>query len=150
MPPGWAGTLYATGTQLRSGWDGTSTAVAYQLTRVAGSTACSLPVPFAAARTALSVGCVHRPSRGGDTLVACHNALLLWSQMWLKLLHAINVPVELNQTAYPSGRMETPSPGGPANLESIRESPSRAVCFPGILPLPSALAPQHSDGNTIL
>ncbi|KAL0147994.1 hypothetical protein M9458_056721, partial [Cirrhinus mrigala] len=37
--------------------------------------------------------------------------------------------------AYSPWRMETPSPGGPADLEPIRGSSDRSVCFPGIRPL---------------
>lgn len=44
-------------------------------------------------------------------------------------------------TAHTTGRVETPSPGCPADLGSIRGSSGRLVCFPGILPLPTLLLP---------
>ncbi len=40
-------------------------------------------------------------------------------------------------------RMATPSPDSPADLESIRGSPGRPVCFPGVIPLPAVLFPDR-------
>ncbi|KAL0150898.1 hypothetical protein M9458_053817 [Cirrhinus mrigala] len=47
--------------------------------------------------------------------------------------------------AYSPWRMETPSPGGPADLEPIRGSSDRSVCFPGIHPLPVVLFPHRGS-----
>ncbi len=44
-------------------------------------------------------------------------------------------------TAYFPWTMATPSPSGPANLESIRGSSGGPVCFSWVLPLPSILLP---------
>jgi hypothetical protein len=46
-------------------------------------------------------------------------------------------------TAHIPGRMETPSPGGPTDLESIQGCTGRPVCLPGLLPLPALLLPDQ-------
>ncbi|KAL0147675.1 hypothetical protein M9458_057010 [Cirrhinus mrigala] len=84
--------------------------------------------------------------------LACH--LLLWSLMSLKSLRAIHIPGELNRatdalscqlTLPGEWRMETPPPGGPADLEPIRGSSDRSVCLPGIRPLPVILFPDQGS-----
>ncbi len=46
-------------------------------------------------------------------------------------------------TAHITQRVETPSRDDPADLESIRGSSGRPVCFPRVLPLPAVLFPDR-------
>ncbi len=52
-------------------------------------------------------------------------------------------------TAHVPRRMVTPPPDGPADLESIRESPGRPVCFPRVLPLPAVLFPDPDPPDAL-
>ncbi len=51
-------------------------------------------------------------------------------------------------TAHVPRRMATPYRDGPADLELIRGSPGRPVCFPRVLPLPAVLLPDRGPPGT--
>ncbi len=76
--------------------------------------------------------------------------LLLWSHTQLKSLRAVHIPGKLNRAAdalsrqltFP-WRMATPSRDDPADLESIRGSSGRPLCFPRVLPLPVGFLPDR-------
>ncbi|KAI2642399.1 ORF V: Enzymatic polyprotein [Labeo rohita] len=77
---------------------------------------------------------------------------LLWSLKWLKSLSAVHIPGGAEpcsrcalMPAYSPWGMETPPPGGPADLEPIRGSSDRSVCLPGIRPLPVILFPDRGS-----
>lgn len=66
----------------------------------------------------------------------------------LKSLQATHIPGNLNRAADLLSRqvmwsVETPSPGGPADLESNRRSTGKPVCFPGIIPLSTVVYPDR-------
>ncbi len=76
--------------------------------------------------------------------------LLLWSNMLFKSPRAVHIPGKLNRAADALSRQLT-FPGewrlhpwdDPADLESIRRSSARPVCFPRVLPLPAILFPDQ-------
>ncbi len=69
--------------------------------------------------------------------------LLLWSHTRLKSLRAVQSQscgrCALTTAHFPR-RMATPSRDDPADLESIRGSSGRPVCFPRVLPLPAVFS----------
>ncbi len=74
--------------------------------------------------------------------------LLLWSHTQFKSLRAVHIPGKLNRgsrrsltTAHIPRRVATPSRDDPADVESIRGSSGRPVCFPRVLALPDVLFP---------
>ncbi len=75
--------------------------------------------------------------------------LLLWSHTQFKSLRAVYIPGKLNRAAdalsqqLTPSRVATPSQDDPADLESIRGSSGRPVCFPRVLPLPAVLFPDR-------
>ncbi len=50
-------------------------------------------------------------------------------------------------TACASGRVATPSPGGPADLGSLRSRTGRPVCLSGLDPLPAVLFPDRGHSR---
>ncbi len=66
--------------------------------------------------------------------------LLLWSHTQLKSLRAVHIPGELNRAADELSRQLTFPGDDPADLESIRGSSGRPVCFPRVLPLPAVFS----------
>ncbi len=77
--------------------------------------------------------------------------LLLWSQKHLRSLHAIHIPGLLNRsrravTSCAPRRVETPSPEGPADLETFRTRTGRPVRVPKDFSLSVVLLPDQ--GNT--
>ncbi len=112
------------------GLDGSPTALAYQLPRVAGSTPGLEPSQETLTRRARtgSYGqhcdrCVHQPTRWSTLPSQLARHLLLWSRKHLRSLRAIHIPGLLNRTGRRAvtscapRRMETPSPDGPADLQ---------------------------------
>ncbi len=74
--------------------------------------------------------------------------LLLWSHTQFKLLRADHILGKLNRAADgPLTTVHIPrrvaSREDPADLESIRGSSGRPVCFPRVLPLPAVLFPDR-------
>ncbi len=104
----------------------------------------------------LALSCLRGRLRGKDVLVRTDNTatveyinrqgglrshrisqlarhLLLWSQKHLRSLRAIHITVVFNQATW---GVETPSPGGPADLESVQSCSGRPVCISRNHPLP--------------
>ncbi len=88
--------------------------------------------------------------------------LLLWSHTQFKSLARCSHPREAQscgrralRTALSPRRVATPSRDNPADLESIRGSSGRPVCFPRVLPLPAVFLsdrgpPRHRRTGTQL
>ncbi len=96
---------------------------------------------------------------------ACHSSPAISSSgvhSRLKSLRAVHIPGVLNRagrraltTAHFPRRMATPSRDDPADLESIRRSSGRPVCFSRVLPLPVVFSltegtPRHGRTGTQL
>ncbi len=79
--------------------------------------------------------------------------LLLWSQKHLRSLRAIHIPGVLKPgsrravSSSTSRGVETPSSGGPADLESVRSCSGRPVCISGNHPLPVVLLPNRGNAR---
>ncbi len=136
-------------------------AVAYQLPRVASSTACSAPLQRAAARQACTGPygqhcdrCVHQPP-GWSTLpspVATRPPSPPLESEASEVASRRPYPWRAQScsrraltSARPSGRMATPPRGSPADLETLRGRSGRPVCLPGHVPLPAVLLPVRGD-----
>ncbi len=141
------------------GLDGSPTALAHQLPRVAGSTPGLEPSQETLTRRACTspYGQTRRPLRTSTDKVvyapvACHNSpthLLLWSRKHLRSLRAIHINPglaqpdradELSRAALP-GEMETPSPDGPADWRRFGLAPGRLFRVPRDVALPVVLTP---------
>ncbi len=147
----WAGSLGAL--------DGASTALAHQLPRAAGSASSLAAVLATAVRQACvgpyrqHCGCVVYQPDGGYTItphvtarppsppLESHAA-----QIAARCPHsggAQSCGRRALTTAHFPRRMATPSRDDPADLESIRGSSGRPVCFPRVLPLPAVFLPDR-------
>ncbi len=79
--------------------------------------------------------------------------LLLWSQKHLRSLRAIHIPGVFNRAAEEavssstSRRVETPSPGGSADLGTVRSCSGRPVCISRNHPLPGVLLPNRGNAR---
>ncbi len=136
----WAGSLGAL--------DGASTALAHQLPRAAGSASGLAAVSATAVRQACvgpygqHCGCVVHQPDGRYTITphvtACPPSPPLES-------HVAQIAVRCPHSggAQSCGRCATPSRDDPADLESIRGSSGRPVCFPRVLPLPAVFLPDR-------
>ncbi len=129
--------------------DGASTALAHQLSRAVGSASGLAAVrPLLLGKHVLvrtdNTAAVSYINRMGGirsrrmSQLARH--LLLWSHTRLKSLRAVHSALT---TAHFPRRMATPSRDDPADLESIRGSSGRPVCFPQVLPLPAVFLPDR-------
>ncbi len=139
--------------------DGASTALAHQLPRAAGSASSLAAVSATAVRQACvgpygqHCGCiVHQPD-GGYTITP-HVTVRPPSPPLES--HAPQIAARCPHsggaqscgrcaltTAHFPRRMATPSRDDPADLESIRGSSGRPVCFPRVLPLPAVFLPDR-------
>ncbi len=139
--------------------DGASTALAHQLPRAAGSASSLAAVPATAVRQACvgpygqHCGCVVYQPDGGYTItphvtarppsppLESHAA-----QIAARCPHsggAQSCGRRALTTAHFPRRMATPSRDDPADLESIRRSSGRPVCFSRVLPLPVVFLPDR-------
>ncbi len=139
--------------------DGASTALAHQLPRAAGSASSLAAVSATAVRQACvgpyrqHCGCVVYQPDGGYTItphvtarppsppLESHAA-----QIAARCPHsggAQSCGRRALTTAHFPRRMATPSRDDPADLESIRGSSGRPVCFPRVLPLPAVFLPDR-------
>ncbi len=137
--------------------DRASTALAHQLPRVASGTSCAGPPQRAATWQARADPygqycdrCVHQPP--GWSMLPPHVATRPpsppleseacevasgHSHPW----HAQSCSRRALMTACASGRVATPSPGGPADLGSLRSCTGRPVCLSGLEQLPPVIFP---------
>ncbi len=136
-------------------------AVAYQLPRVASSTACSAPLQRAATRQACTGPygqhcdrCVHQPPRWSTlpSPVATRPPSPPLESEASEVASRRSYPWRAQScsrraltSARPSGRMATPPRGSPADLETLRGRSGRPVCLPGHVPLPAVLLPVRGD-----
>ncbi len=139
--------------------DGASTALAHQLPRAAGSASSLAAVSATAVRQACvgpyrqHCGCAVYQPDGGYTItphvtarppsppLESHAA-----QIAARCPHsggAQSCSLCALTTAHFPRRMATPSRDDPADLESIRGSSGRPVCFPRVLPLPAVFLPDR-------
>ncbi len=151
--------------------DGASTALAHQLPRAVGSASGLAAVSATAVRQACvgpygqHCGClVHQPA--GRSTITPHVTARPPSPPLES--HAAQIAARCPHsggaqscsrcaltTAHFPWRVATPSRDNPADLESIRGSSGRPVCFPRVLPLPAVFlpdrgAPQHGRTGTQL
>ncbi len=138
----------------RRALDRAPAAVAYQLPRVAGSMACSVPLQNAATREAYTgpLGqhcdrCVHQSGLRSRRMSQLARHLLLWSQKHLRSLRAVHVPGELNRAADELSRQH-------ALLGEWRLHPEVPqlnwrrfgdACLPGHVSLPVVFLPVRGD-----
>ncbi len=139
--------------------DGASTALAHQLPRAAGSASSLAAVSATAVRQACvgpygqHCGCVVHQPDGGYTITPHVTARPPSPPLES---HAAQVAARCPYsggaqscgrcaltTAHFPRRMATPSRDDPADLESIRGSSGRPVCFPRVLPLPAVFLPDR-------
>ncbi len=161
MPHPQAGEPRTTGTQYQ-GLDGSPTALAYQLPRVASSTPCPEPsqrAPSAQGRSG-PYGqhcdrCVYQPAR--RFALPSHVATrpppppLESEASEVPSCHPHPRSVQSgSRRAVPSStsrRVETPSPGGSADLGTVRSCPGRPVCISRNHPLPRVLLPNRGNAR---
>ncbi len=139
--------------------DGASTALAHQLPRAAGSASSLAAVSATAVRQACvgpyrqHCGCVVHQPDGGYTITPHVTARPPSPPLES---HAAQIAARCPHswgaqscgrcaltTAHFPRRMATPSRDDPADLESIRGSSGRPVCFPRVLPLPAVFLPDR-------
>ncbi len=139
--------------------DGASTALAHQLPRAAGSASSLAAVPATAVRQACvgpygqHCGCVVYQPNGGYTITPHVTARPPSPPLES---HAAQIAAccphsggaqscgrRALTTAHFPRRMATPSRDDPADLESIRRSSGRPVCFSRVLPLPVVFLPDR-------
>ncbi|KAL0148641.1 hypothetical protein M9458_056081, partial [Cirrhinus mrigala] len=141
--------------------DRTSTAVAYKLPQVAGRVPRASSVPLDVARGTCAGlhgqhgdGRLYQPPRGFafPLHVATHpsppplESEVAQIATWRSYSGGAELCSRCALTpAYSFWRMETPSPGGPADLEPIWGSSDRSVCFSRIRPLPVVLFPDRGS-----
>ncbi len=170
MPPARAGALHATGRQPRA-LDRAPTALAHQLPRAVGSAFSLMAVPATAVGQA-------RASPHGQHCAGLVHQLAGRYTITPRVTprppspplesHAVQVTARCSHpgeaqscsrraltTALIPRRVATPSREDPADLESIRGSSGRPVCFPRVLPLPAVLLsdrgpPRHRRTGTQL
>ncbi len=140
------------------GLDGSPTALAYQLPRVAGSTPGLEPSQETLTRRARTGPygqhcdrCVHQPTRWSTLPSHLARHLLLWSRKHLRSLRAIHIPGLLNRT----GRRAVTSCAPPENGDSIPRRSSwfatfwtrtgRHVRVPRDVALPVVLLPDRRN-----
>ncbi len=136
--------------------DRAPTALAHQLPRAVGSAFSLTAVPATAVGQACASphrqhcgGLVHQPA--GRYTITPH----VTARPPSPPLESHAVQVTALTTALIPRRVATPSRDDPADLESIRGSSGRPVCFPRVLPLPAVLLsdrgpPQHRRTGTQL
>ncbi len=144
------------------GLDGSPTALAYQLPRVASSTPCPEPsqrVPSAQGRSGPyrqhCDRCVYQPAR--QFALPSHVATrpppppLESEASEVPSCHPHPRSVQSgSRRAVPSStsrRVETPSPGGSADLGTVRSCPGRPVCISRNHPLPRVLLPNRGNAR---
>ncbi len=147
----WAGSLGAL--------DGAPTALAHQLPRAVGSASSLTAVP------ATSVGQARAITHGQHCRCLVHQLVVRYTITPHVTAHPPSPPQESHavqvtarcphpeeaqscgrralMTAYIPRRMATPSRDDLADLESIRRSSDRPVCFPCVLPLPAVFFPDR-------
>ncbi len=145
------------------GLNRTQIPLTHQLPRVASSTFCAGPPQRAATWQALADPygqhchrCVHQPP--GWSMLPPHVATRPpsppleseasevasgHSYPW----HAQSYSRRALTTTCASGRVATPSPGGPADLGSLRSLTGRPVCLSGLDPLPAVLFPDRGHSR---
>ncbi len=144
------------------GLDGSPTALAYQLPRVAGSTPCLKPPQRAPSGQGRSGPygqhcdrCVYQPARRftlpSHVTTRPPPSPLESEASEVPSCHPHSRSVQSGgRRAVSSGTswgVETPSPGGPSDLESVRSCSGRPVCISGSHPLPVVLFPIRGNAR---